>query len=179
MNNQNWYCFESIWEEPETWLKHEFWITSLRWNWDIVLEMHNWKGSRTSNAEIRFYSQFWWQIALNTYGALSQILSILSWEKLDLPKRNFSEKVQILNQQWEFTVEYDKVARKVVLTVRQLIDDNARECDNKASIAFVAEGKKDRTWELVITVKDAVFRCFAHLQHEMKKDRKEDRRIYE
>ena len=167
---------ETVLTDPEVWVQHQFGIDTMRWNWDLFLEINNWR-DRNSNAALRFYSFAWWHVALNTIDALRLLENMLDWKEINIKLKKFIKKVSIKNQEGRLTIEYLKKENRVVFTINQERDDWwDRPCNKKASIVFVLEWS-EKSDELVVIVKDNVFKCLANLQHEMLKDFKEEERV--
>ncbi|EKE28651.1 MAG: hypothetical protein ACD_3C00035G0001 [uncultured bacterium (gcode 4)] len=167
---------ESAWRHPDTWAPFEIGIQVLRWNLDLYIEIANWF-NKNSNAALRFYNIHWWYLALNTYAALVKLKLVIEWENVEFEKRRRVWKVTVKNQEWELTIEYDKKTKKMKMSIRQLKRNWCDPCDKNAYIEF----SEETTWktdELTVFVRKKVIDCLAFVQYEMKKDRKEDKRIY-
>lgn len=163
-NTLNMACLETIWHNPKTWLPYQFWISIYPNNYDIAVEILNWK-NRESNAELRFNQT--WQLALNTLNALWKLNRVFEWKDEEFNKTEFQRKVIVRNPDWILSVEY--IRKSVIITVNQLMIDWNRPCNNIASAIFTQEWQKTKD-DLVYAVNEKIFGCFAYLQWEMKKD---------
>lgn len=155
---------ETKWHNPDTWLPYQFWVSTYKGNYDIAVEILNWK-NKESNVILRFNQT--WQLALNTLSALWKLKRVFEGKDEELEKTEFQRKVAVRNLDWILSVEY--IRKSVIITVNQLMIDGNRPCNNIASAIFIQEWQKSKN-DLVYSVNEKVFRCLAYLQWEMKKD---------